>query len=159
MNATFKDKTGQEWKIELDVILIEEVKTKHGVNLVGLEADPLVKLRNDLLILAAVVHILCQDSIEERNVDATQFGKQLPHPDELLEAVAAAIVNFSPAGRRSHVQDALKKYQEMANKTDEMTLAQMEKILSPQRLASVSQKVDEEVQRKLDEMLNSKPAT
>ena len=159
----FEDREGQLWKVELDALLLEEVKEKHQVDLANLEKDPLVKLRNDPATLVAIIFILCQEQIEDRGLSPKQFAKCLPSPpDSMLEAVADAIVNFFPSGRHSHVREVLTKSDEMLTKSDQIVAAQMTAFLeNPKTMDRLNQKATRVVEEAMDEMfpLNSEPGT
>lgn len=154
--GTFRDKTGADWKVDLDALLIEEVREKHNLDLANLEKDPLLTLRNDPMTLVAVVYILCEDQVKERNLDPKSFAKQLPHVDQMLGAIKDAIVDFFPTGRASHVREVLTKFEEMNAKTDEIALAKMLQILQDKRTTeTLSSKADEEIQKALDNLLST----
>ena len=153
--AEFTGKTGLIWKVELDPVLAMEVQEKHQLNLVNLEADPLLKLRNDPMALVAVVHVLCQAQIEERGLSPLDFSKQLPFPpDAMLSAVESAIVNFFPSGRHSHVREVLASYGSMASKTDELTTAKVRSLMeNPRTMEVLSDRADQEIQKAMKETL------
>lgn len=152
--ATFTDKKNREWKVELDAPLVEEIQQKHGIALTNLETDPLLTLRNDPLVLVAVIHVLCQSQIDERDLTPEDFAKSLPHPpDDMMEAVKEAIVSFFHSGRHSHVREVLAKYEEMTKKTDELAIAKMEKVLNdPNTTKRLNKRADKEFDRAMEEM-------
>lgn len=161
--AAFIDRKGQSWRVELDAPLIEKVRDLHQVNLTNLEADPLLKLRNDPMILVAILYLICEDEIAERGLTPEQFAKSLPSPpDHMLEAVAEAIVNFYPTGRHSHVREVLARYQEMSEVTDAIARTKMAQILKdPKTATRLSSRADKEFDRVMEEMfpLNSEAGT
>ena len=161
--ATFTDKNNQEWRVELDAPLVEEVKAKHQVELTNLENDPLIKLRNDPMILVAVIYVLCQEQIEASNLSPNEFAKRLPSPpDPMLEAVAEAIVNFFPSGRHSHVREVLTKFGEMGETADKLATAKMTAILNdPNTKKRLERRADTEFEKAMEEMfpLGSAPGT
>lgn len=161
--ATFKDKTGVEWQVSLDAPIVEEVKEKHGIELTNLDRDPLLKLRNDPMVLVAVVYLICQYQIEERGISAKDFGRSLPSPpDEMMEAVKESIVNFSHSGRASHIREALTKYEEMSQKTDELAMAKMSQVMeNPDTMKALDRKIDQDIKKAVAEMFrdDSEPGT
>ncbi len=161
--ATFTDKQNRQWRVELDAPTIEEILQKHQVNLVNLEADPLIKLRNDPMTLVSVVYMICQEQIETLGLTPRDFAKSLPTPpDPILDAVRDSIIGFFPTGRASHVQEVLAKYDEMNGKTDELTIAKMTQILKdPKTSQRLSSRLDKEMEKVFNEMfpLHSEPGT
>ena len=159
--AILTDRKERNWTIELDALLVEDVEKKWKVKLTSLENDPLRFLRDDPMCLVGVVSILCDDQIakldctpEDCNDDPyIEFGKNLPSADNMLEAIADAIVNFFPSGRHSHVREVLTEFAKMSETTDALALLKMQEILkdpnTPKRLDA---KADKEMQKKIDEM-------
>ena len=151
--STLKDKKGREWRIELDAPLIEEVQEKHGINLVNLDGDPMIKLRNDPMKLVPVLYLICQQQIKELGLNPSEFGGSLPHVDYQLAAVREAIVSFFPSGRASHVAEVLTKYEEMNAKTDELAIAKMRKVMNdPKTMERLQGKANTEFDRAMREM-------
>lgn len=91
----------------------------------------------------AVIHLICESQISERNLSPTEFAKLLPQPpDPLLEAIKEAVIDFFPSGRASHVREVLTKFDEMASKADEIVLAKIKK-MQPQIIEKMTQKADD----------------
>lgn len=160
--ATLQDRSGKDWRVELDAPTIEEIQEKHEINLANLDGDPLVKLRNDPMKLVPVLYLICQEQIEERGVEPRQFGKMMPHTDKMLDAVREAIIGFFPSGRASHVREVLTRYEEMNSKTDELAIAKMRSVIEdPETMQRLNVKANSVFGRELDKMfpLNSEPGT
>lgn len=159
--ASFKDKQNREWTLCLDPVSADEIKQKHQVELVNLEKDPMQLLRVDPMKLVAVVHILCQEQIQERSLTPEQFAKSLPFPpDEMLKAVEDSIVSFFPTGRHSHVREVLASYAGMGARTDELTTVKMRQVLeNPLTLDAISKKADIEIQAAMTRLIGSPPGT
>ncbi len=146
--ASFKDRKGNEWIVQLDAPTVEEIRTEHAVNLVGLDHDPLGPLRNDPMKLVTVISVLCRDQIAERALTPVQFAKSLPYPpDPMLDAVRDSLIGFFPSGRASHIREVLTKFDQMADKTDSIAQAKMQQVMC-------SEKVMQELNRKADQIIN-----
>jgi hypothetical protein len=151
--ATFKGRTGTEWRVELDAPTIEEIKQDHGANLVNLDKDPLGSLRNDPMLLVTVISALCREQIDAKQMSPVQFAKQLPSPpDAMLDALRDAVVNFFPSGRASHVREVLSKFDQMSEKTDQLATAKMQQVMDDPK---VMQTLDAEADRVITETLAS----
>jgi hypothetical protein len=143
--ASFKDKHGNSWKVNLDPILLGEIKSQLGVNLVDLSKDPLGSLVNDPEKLWGVVQMVCQEQYEKQGMTAEQFSKVLVYPpDEILAALRDAVIGFFPSGRASHVREVLEKFDQMASKTDEIATAKMQQMMNDPRVTeTLSAKADD----------------
>lgn len=128
--AKFKDKTGHDWSVELDVLKIEEVQDDHGIRLTDLERDPLLKIRTDPAVIYSVMLVLCRDERERLGLSREDFLKRMPVPqDAMLEALSEAIINFFPSGRHSHVREVLAMMDVMSLKSDEIATSKMSMIM------------------------------
>jgi len=145
MMATFKDRKGREWLLQLDAPTVEEIRDEHGVNLVDLSSDPLLPLRNDPLLLVTVVAVICREQREERKLSRPEFGKALPSPpDVMLNALREAVIGFFPSGRASHLREVFAKFDRMAETTEAISLQKMEAALTDNRvLKMLNDKADE----------------
>lgn len=152
--ASFKDRKGNEWLVELDAPTIEEIRADHGVNLVSLETDPLLRLRNEPLVLVASVSAICRDQAKERNLSPNEFAKLMPSPpDVMLEAVRDAVIGFFPSGRASHVREVLSKFDQMGAKIDAIYLEEIDLATNdPQTTKVISQKAKKIRARALRDM-------
>ena len=159
--AQFTDRSGQQWQVILDPVLADEIKQAHGIEVTNLEKDPMLRLRTDPMMLVAVIAILCQDQIQQRSLTPQQFAKLLPFPpDEMLTAVEAAIVNFFPTGRHSHVREVLASYTAMSAKTDELTTAKMSAVIQdPATSRALSNMADAEIAKAMKKLTDSPPGT
>jgi hypothetical protein len=159
--ATFKGRTGTEWRIELDAPTIEEIKQDHGVNLVNLEKDPLGSLRNDPMLLVTVISALCREQIDAKQLSPVQFAKQLPSPpDAMLDALRDAVIGFFPSGRASHVREVLMKFDQMSDKTDQITTAKMQQVIDdPKVMQTLNTKADEVIAAALTSIMAQSAGT
>jgi hypothetical protein len=150
----FKDKTGQEWQVSLDPVIADEIQQDHGIQIVNLENDPMLKLRTNPSVLCAVMLVICRDQIQEQGLTREQFLKRLPFPpDEVLAAIEESIVSFFPTGRHSHVREVLTSYGDMGSKTDALTIAKINSLTAnPQTMKLISERADREIQKALQEM-------
>lgn len=155
----FTDKTGQAWDVNLDPIIADEIKQDHGIELVNLNQDPLMKLRSDPMVLTSVMLVICREQRESRNLTREAFLKLLKFPpDEMLTAVEGAIVSFFPTGRHSHVREVLTSYASMGSKTDELITVKMKAVSTdPRTMRAMDAMADQEIAKAL-ETLTASPA-
>lgn len=157
----FTDKKGQSWSVDLDPVIADEIRTDHGIDLTNLERDPMLQLRSNPAILCAAMLVICRDQWQERNLTREQFLKLLPFPpDPMLGAIEAAVVNFFPTGRASHVREVLAGFADMAAKTDELTIAKMSRVKNdPRTMQAMSDKADQAIDQALETLIGSQPGT
>lgn len=157
--AKFKDKTGREWLVELDVLKVEEIEQDHGIKLTDLERDPLLSLRNDPGILAAVILVICRDQREAEGLSREQFIRLMPQPpDPMLDAITEGIVNFFPSGRASHVREVLARMEQMAMMTDEIAANKLAVVISdPAVIAKLKAKGDQFFDAEVSRILTADP--
>lgn len=150
----FTDKSGHEWRVDLDPVIADEIKQDHGIQIANLELDPMQKLRNDTGILCSVMLVICRDQIESLSLTREQFLKRLPFPpDSMLSAIEESIVCFFPTGRHSHAQEVLASFAHMASKTDALTIAKMQGLTNnPQTMQMLSDRADREIEKAVREM-------
>jgi len=139
------DKKQRKWNVELNGPLLDRIEQLHSVDLSDLDNDPLQKLRNNPRKLIAVLYLICEKQIQAATIEPEDFAESLPYPpDEILEAIGEAIVNFFPTGRHTHVREILAKFAQMAAKADEILVAKMTQVFSDQRTTdALSSKADE----------------
>jgi hypothetical protein len=154
--ASFKDKNGQEWTVSLDPVIADEIEQKHKIQIVNLQEDPLLKLRTDPMTAVAVLYLICQDQVNQKDMTPAQFAKCLPFPpDEWLKAIEESIVSFFPTGRASHVREVLTSYANMADKTAGLITAKMHSVMDDPRLAkTLNDKADIEIDRAMQRLID-----
>jgi hypothetical protein len=159
--AQFIDKKNQVWQVNLDPVIADEINQDHGIEIVNLAKDPMLKLRTEPAVLCAVMLTICRDQITELGLTDNQFLKLIPlPPDAVLTAVEESIVNFFPTGRASHVKEVLASYGNMANKTDELTTVKMRTVVAdPATMQMISDRADREIAKAMKEMTDSPPGT
>ena len=152
--AGFTDRKGNLWRVELDAPTISEIRDEHGVNLVGFETDPLGPLRNDPMKLVTVIAAICQQQISEKELSPIEFARLLPSPpDSMLEAVRDAVIGFFPSGRASHRLEVLAKFEQMANKTNELAAAKMQQVMDdPEVMKTLDDKANRVIKQAIQQM-------
>jgi len=158
--AEFKDSENRTWTIRLTAPLLAKIKESHAIELVNLESDPMLKLRNDPLTLVSVIYLLCQSQIEKIGTTPESFGESLPSPpDAMIEAVEAAIINFYPSGKHSHVREVLTRFNEMGAKTDQIAVMKMSSIIADQRnFDRIGKRADQEIEAALEKIFGTDTA-
>lgn len=87
--TSFRDKQDRTWKIELDGLLLADVRSETGIDLVDLSAGGLAKIEQDAISLVQVLCVLCRDDYSPDLTDR-QFAKLLT--GEVLELACAAVL-------------------------------------------------------------------
>lgn len=140
MPAAFKDKQGRVWTLELNAPLIRRIHQTLGVNLVDLKSDPIVQLETEAMKLVDVIWMIVAGEAQKLGVTEEEFGascaggtgefndsgEEISVIDNALEALADAVVNFSPSGRRSLMRSLREQGRRVLNRTGELTLKKAE---------------------------------
>src|SRR5688500_15371762 len=106
--ASFKDKQGREWIIEVSLPLNRSLKP-HGIDLLNRQTDPFSNLASDPLHLVAVLWSICGKQADAEQIDKEDFegafgGNEF---DSALRAMKAGVVEFYPPSKRAAVQEQL----------------------------------------------------
>lgn len=158
---SFIDRKGNEWVVQLDAVVIQEIKDDHGINLVDLAKDPLFQLRNDPMVLVSCISVICRDQQNERNISPKDFAKLLPSPpDVMLDAVREALIGFFPSGRALHAREVLAKFDQMAEKAERLAEAKVLQLMDDPRMSkAMNQKADQVVAEAMNTLTNSLAGT
>ncbi len=153
--ASFRDESGNDWRVRLDAISLDEIKSDHGIDLVDLEHDPLRKAINDGRILAAILLVICRDEREKRGITREQFVKDIPQPpDAAIEALREALIGFFPSGQTSHRREVLAKFDQMADKTNELANLKMKRVMDdPSLMKKLEAKADRAVDAEIEKLM------
>ena len=158
---SFVDRKGDEWVVQLDAVIIEEIRDDHGISLVNLDNDPLLQLRNDPMTLVSCISVICREQQNERNLTPKEFAKLLPSPpDTMLDAVKEAVIGFFPSGRAFHVREVLGKFDQMAATAERLAESRMVALMEdPRTAAAMNQKADEIVEQAFQSLKTSHAGT
>jgi hypothetical protein len=126
--ATFKDKTGFDWDLELTTGRIQKVKSETGVNLAlaSKEMSWLDAVYSDNEKLAAILYSICEKQAKAAGVEPEEFADRLTGPvlGAAGEALAVSVCDFFP---RSKVAQALKtKLAQVMREADAKAVAAIE---------------------------------
>ena len=106
---SFKDNSGAEWNVEVNMAAVKRVKNATGVNIVDLDNQEIMeRLKDDLIFLVDVLYLICKPQADERGITDEAFAA-LIFGDVLEHAVAAFLesyIDFFPAGTRRRLRAA-----------------------------------------------------
>ncbi len=158
--ASFTDRKGNAWTVQLDAPTIEEIREDHKIDLVNLESDPLLKLRNEPMVLVACVSTICRDQAAELKLSPMEFAKLMPSPpDAMLDAVRDAVIGFFPSGRALHVREVLAKFDQMAAKVDEIAETKMAQVMAnPKVMSAIDKQADRLIETAISKLTTAPSA-
>lgn len=90
--ASFQDRTGKTWTIELDAFSIEAVRTATGIDLADASGAAYVQIETDEVALLNVLYVLL---IDDGGVTKKQFAKVLS--GEVIPQAASAVLEAALA--------------------------------------------------------------
>lgn len=95
--ATFKDSTGREWVVVVDLPAMRRVRARTGFEL-GKQSR-LRELADDWVLLVDVLYVLCEEQAKSAGVQPEEFGKALVGDPigEALDAFQDAYLDFYPS--------------------------------------------------------------
>jgi hypothetical protein len=138
----FRDNAGREWRVSIDVFLMELVEERTGVSFDDLFDDdmkPFARLLKKRVVLVRVLWVLVEDQAKALGVTPEQFGRALGG-DSLGEAAVAfveALADFSPSHQRQILRALVAKGNELTARTTERALLEIAAI-DPDRSASAT---------------------
>ena len=122
---TFKDSTGREWRVEVNVTAVKRVRDLLGVDLLTAGDGKLFQeLARDPVLLTDVVYALCKPQADKANVTDEEYGRGMGGEaiDNAVCALMPELVNFFPNPRRAILQKALDKFHKLEAMTGDAAL-------------------------------------
>ena len=127
--ATFKDKTGDVWTVELDVDAIRKAKRETGVDLAAMfTVNGLAELANpETLVIFDVIFSLVESQANARHVTAKDFAKRFCGQtiEDAETALIDAALDFLPPGRAEPLRRIRERAAEVQAKAAELVTAKI----------------------------------
>lgn len=156
MSAAFRDSQNRQWVLALDAPTIRKIKEILGINLADIKSDPIAALESDPVTLVDVLWLAVEDKAAAIGVTDIAFGKSLSDGDGAIigaatEALAEAILNFFPPGKRSHLRSLFEKNREIQTKAADLALARLSN--QTEKLATaVADQISTEMDRTISDL-------
>lgn len=96
----FKDTTGREWLVEVNVTTLKRVRSLCDVDLLGtVTGNVLERLHSDPVLLVDVIYAICKPEADRLGVSDEDFGRAMAGDaiDHATKALLDSIVAFSPS--------------------------------------------------------------
>ncbi len=126
--ASYKDKQGREWVIELNFALADAIKTRHKIDVIDLTGvgKAFVEFAySDMRLLGELLYTLCEEEITRLKLSPEDFGRAHTGPVlmEAKRAIEEAITDFSQSPEQADVKRKLFRAanQTVAKRTGELT--------------------------------------
>lgn len=112
---TFKDDSGRQWSLAVNVTSIKRVRDLCKVDLLTIVEGKLIdQLLRDPFTLVNVVYVLCKPQADERGISDEQFGEAMA--GDAMEGATTALLedlsHFFRPGQRAALRAALAKVSE-----------------------------------------------
>ena len=133
--ATFQDKHGRSWDIELTVQDIKRVSERTGVYLgtcLQDEMRPLTELLLDPVKMVDVIYALCKPSADAIGITEEQFGTGLvgDHLGAAIDAFIDALCSFFPQRQRMLLQKLWVTNTQMLNSLAKTAADQLDALIA-----------------------------
>jgi hypothetical protein len=162
---TFRDTTGREWAITIDVNAVKRVM-KASFDYMGeplkVNVLSLVEPDSDLLkraveyppLVCDIAYAICKPQCDEKNVSDEDFGRAMGGDvlEKVLDCILEETIDFFPLARRTMLRKVLEKSQ---------TFAEKAKALIAARLASgdLDIAIDAILEPELEKLLEPRPTS
>lgn len=142
---TFKDASGRDWEIAVNVGGAKAVRELLSVDLFRLHSTEAERVFSDPCLLVDVLYVLCKDQCQIRKLDAEDFGRQMLGDaiEDGANALLGAVADFFPSQRRGLLAKQMAKAEE----------------LTAEMMAAASQALDKLDVKSLLAPIPSKPLT
>ena len=112
----FKDNTGREWQLVLNVYAMKQIRAKLGIDLINViqldktgnvKVDLIDQIANDPCLLVDILWVLCEEQAKVLNVTDVAFGSALAGDaiEDATKAFLDELVDFFPEMRRRKCRD------------------------------------------------------
>jgi hypothetical protein len=159
----FRDNKGRPWQLELNVDVLEQIKTECGSNLLDL-ADPDSDLIREVIafppLIAKLVFAALAEQAKLKEVDAREFRRSMN--GESLQAAHDALLDeiilFCPPGRRSLLQAVRDKNREVEEAGVSLAMTRLnDPELTHKALAAMDRQVSQRIQEALQNLDTTTP--
>lgn len=166
---TIRDDNGKEWRINVNAVTIERVRSDTGADLLamgmeGPEDDPrdglLFRFRGDPIFLARALFSLCYVEAETRGVEWEEFGAAFcgDRLDAARIALEEETVNFTPDPKiRRVVQTATETLREWMDRGTAQAQKNLDSPKLQQAQVAALKKLDDSFGNLLDDLAESSP--
>lgn len=107
---SFKDTTGREWLVVVNVAQVKRVREQLRINLADPNEGNLLEQLTDPVTFVDVLFVLCQSQAKEAGVSDVQFGESMGGDalDDGLMALGGALADFFRGPKRKIWEQAVK---------------------------------------------------
>lgn len=127
----FKDNTGREWTVEVNMLTVKRVKNLLDVNIADLNnQEVLNRMQNDMFFVVDLLYVVCKPQADKLNISDEEFAAGLLG-DSLVSAIKAFLnsyIDFFPP----KIRRRLKAAQELTSLALEKTLKAVDQALGIQ---------------------------
>lgn len=148
--AVFKDDSGVDWAVDLNVTEIKRVRELAGVDLLDISGGKVFeKVLTDPIYLANTLFVLCEEQCKTREMSEEDFGKILKGDvwDRAAEALIQAVVDFSRNPKaRAALGLVAGKYRELEARSSEIAIQQIQSPAMEKAMADGLERVRKEIE-------------
>lgn len=152
---TFKDNSGREWKLTVNVGTAKQVKDRLGVDLFRLFDTEAERLFSDPCLLVDTLYVLCEKQCKEftvteggntRPLNDAEFGEAMfgDAIEHAAEALLNEVLDFFPSSRRKILREVVNKSEAAAKIMEAQAIEAIQKLDVTQLLSSTKSQATSE---------------
>lgn len=127
----FKDHTGEEWEVSLNIAVTKSIRETLGIDLHDLDKETMADITTKPETLVDIISLVCTPQIKDRGLDEFGFAERLIGDaiDSAYDALVKELVFISRHSQREIVAKAWQKVKQAERK---VVAAQIKMIDSPE---------------------------
>lgn len=128
---TFKDSTGKEWQIDINVDAVKRVRSLVDVDLMDAVSGKLaIELADDPIRLVDTVYALCKPQADAAGITDDAFGRAMAGDaiDSATTALLEELVGFFPRHRRRVLEASLNRAKVLQSQAVEEALTAISRV-------------------------------
>jgi hypothetical protein len=152
--ASFQDRHGKTWPIEITLGVLTRVRSETGIDLLTLhepESPALQALRDDPVALLAVLLVVLRPRLREAGVSDDQFADSLQeeHVWGAVEALLTGMIDYYPPAKRAPLQTLLATLLSAARKVRDKATRTLQQTVGTTDLETLETQIVQHIDRSM----------
>lgn len=160
--ATFKDRNGDTWTLDVHIGTLRTVKQRLNIDLLNVMGTNLLQeLAGDPENLVDVLYVLCSQQCDERGKSDMEFGRLLVGDaiEDAMNALVGALIDFFPKRQREMLRKIWTKVQAAESQQMTMLDRKLADTRMDQGINRLLAKSEQEIDRRLNALIGGDEST